>query len=257
MFHLSISADTVFLDLPFLERVRRIADAGFLVEFWGWRDRDIDSIAADPSIRVCAFTGYSKGSMVHPDGVDEFLRSIKDSLPIAAKLRCKSLFLSSGQLSDEGKVMHQVAQHPATLWITAYKALCEIAEIAEKHDLTFNVEHLNTKVDHPGFPFPHVEDVARLIEEVGSPRIKILFDLYHLQIEEGNLTEVIRQFHRFIGHVHVADVPGRHELGTGEINYPHIASVFREVGYDGVIGLEAIPKSNGDRAISGFREAFS
>src|SRR5271163_718093 len=95
---LSVCADTVSLNLPFIERVRQISRAGFLVEFWGWAGRDVDAIASDPSIQVSAFTGYLKGSMVHPDGVEDFLDGIHASLAVAAKLRCRALFLSSGEL---------------------------------------------------------------------------------------------------------------------------------------------------------------
>jgi hypothetical protein len=73
VFRLSVCADTVFTELPFVERARAIARAGFEVEFWGWRGRDLDALAADPAIRVCAFTGYLGGSIVEPGGVDEFL----------------------------------------------------------------------------------------------------------------------------------------------------------------------------------------
>jgi hydroxypyruvate isomerase len=257
MFSLSVCADTVLLGLPFLERVKRISRAGFLVEFWGWSGRDVDTIADDPSIQISAFTGYLKGSMVHPEGVEEFLSGIRTSLAVAAKLRCKSLFLSSGELDNRGQVLHRIASHPATKWITAYKTLCRLAEIAEKFDVVYNLEHLNTKIDHSGFPFSRAEDVAQLLSEVGSPRIKMLFDIYHAQVEEGNLIEKIREFHPFIGHIHVADVPGRHEPGTGEINYPHVVEALIETGYHGVIGLEAFPKSDDLHAMTRFREVFS
>jgi len=257
MFRLSVCADTVLLQLPFGERVQEISRAGFLVEFWNWAGRDIDSLGADSGIQFSAFTGYLKGCMVHPDGVEEFLSGIHTSLPVAAKLRCKSLFLSSGELDHRGQVAHRIASHPATRWISAYKTLCRVAEIAEKHDLVFNVEHLNTKVDHPGFPFSQVEDVVSLLSEVGSPRIKLLFDIYHAQIEEGNVIETIRRARSFIGHVHVADVPGRHEPGTGEIHYRHVAQALREIGYDGVVGLEAFPQAGDLEAMTRFREVFS
>jgi hydroxypyruvate isomerase len=257
MTRLSVCADTVSLSLPFVERVRQISRAGFLVEFWGWPGRDIDAIAGDPSIQISAFTGYLKGSMVHPQGVEDFLSGVKTSLAVAARLRCKSLFLSSGELDSRGQVVHAIASHPATRWITAYKTLCLLAEIAEKHDVIYNLEFLNTKIDHPGFPFSRADDVLCLLSEVGSPRIKMLFDVYHAQVEEGNVAETIRKCHSFIGHIHVADVPGRHEPGTGEINYPYIAQVLRDVGYVGVVGLEAYPQSHDLQAMTRFREVFS
>jgi hydroxypyruvate isomerase len=257
MYSLSVCADTILLQRSFLERVREISRAGFLVEFWSWSGRDLDAIATDPGIQICAFTGYLKGCMVHPEGIEEFLRGIQTSLDAAARLRCKALFLSSGQLDERGQVAHNIAAHPATRWISAYKTLCRVAEIAEKHDLVFNVEHLNTKVDHPGFPFARVEDVVSVLREVGSTRIKLLFDIYHAQVEEGSLIDTIRECHSFIGHIHVADVPGRHEPGTGEIRYRRVAEALREVGYNGVVGLEAYPQADDFEAMTRFREVFS
>jgi hydroxypyruvate isomerase len=257
MYSLSVCADTLFLGLPFVERVKRIAAHGFLVEFWNWPGRDLDPFVDDPSIRISAFTGYTKGSMLHPDGVAAFLDGVRDSLAVAKRLRCKSFFLSPGELDSHGQVAHKVADHPAKKWVTAYKTLCQIAELAEKEDVAYSLEHLNTRVDHPGFSFSRVEDVMNLLEEVGSSRIKLLLDVYHAQIEEGNLVALIRQCRGHIGHVHVADVPGRHEPGTGEINYHRIASVFREIEYEGVIGLEAYPETDDTEALRRFREVFA
>jgi hydroxypyruvate isomerase len=118
------------------------------------------------------------------------------------------------------------------------------------------LENLNTKIDHAGYPLPHVEDVVRLLEEVGSPRIKLLLDIYHAQVEEGNIIQSIRDYGRFIGHVHVADVPGRHEPGTGEINYPKVVQALREIKYEGDIGLEAWAESSDDLAVSRFQSIF-
>ena len=165
MFRLSVCADTVFCDLPFEQRVKEIAQAGFLVEFWGWQGRDIDAIAGDATVRISALTGDSGGSLVHPDGLETFLAGVEKTLPIADKLACRELILHSGEISHEGKIIHPIAKHPATRWITAYKGLCQVAELAEKHDVVYSLEHLNTKVDHAGYPLPRVEDVVRLIAE--------------------------------------------------------------------------------------------
>lgn len=256
MFQLSVCAELMFQELPIEQRFSLIAEAGFLTEFWRWADRDLDAITADSRVKVNAMCGSLTGSMVHPDGVEEFMKWVTDSLPVAKRLNCRNLILLSGELSYEGAVIHPIASHPATMWITAYKVLCEIAELAEKHDVVYHLEPLNSKVEHAGYPFPKVEDVARLITEVNSPRIKMLFDIYHVQTEEGNVMQAIRDYRDLIGYVHVADVPGRHEPGTGEINYPAIAGLLREVGYDGPVALEASPLKDSVEAMQRFREAF-
>jgi len=131
-----------------------------------------------------------------------------------------------------------------------------LGDIAEQHDVVFSLEHLNIKLDHPGYPLANVEDAARLVREVDSPGIKLLLDLYHAQVQEGNLIELIREYHDIVGHIHVADVPGRHEPGTGEINYPQVVETLHEVGYDGVVGLEAFPKNDDYEAMNRFRDIF-
>jgi hydroxypyruvate isomerase len=253
---LSVCAETFFRDLPFVERARKIAAAGFMVDFWRWTDRGIDALAADPSVRIGGFTGYLAGSLVHPDGLTTFLDGVEKTLVVARKLRCRELVLSTGEIDNNGKIVHAIAAHPITRWITAHKGLCRIAELAEQHDVTYSLEPLNKKLDHAGYPLPRAEDAVRLIDEVGSPRIKLLLDVYHMQIEEGNVTQVIRDYGKFVGYVHVADVPGRHEPGTGEINYPHVAAALAAAGYHGTIGLEAYPQDDPNEAMNRFREIF-
>ena len=257
MFELSVCEGTVFPDLPFKQRVKEVAKAGFSIELWGWENDALEDISDDPKIKIASMPGWGPGSMVHPDGVATFLTGTKKNLEIAKKLNCRSLAIATGELDKEGKVIHSIASHPADVWITAYRCLSELAEVAEQNNIFYNFEVLNTKVDHFGYPFPKLEDAARLIEQVGSSRIRMLVDIYHLQIEEGNIIQGIRDYQKLIGHIHVADVPGRHEPGTGEINYPHVVSVLKEIKYNGVIGLEAFPQSDDHLAMNRFREVFT
>ena len=256
MFHLSVCADTVFLDLPFEERVKKIAEADFMVEFWGWKGRNLDVFSNDPSIEVCGFTGTQGGSCVHPEGVVNYVTGIKETTSVAKKLGATFLVIHAGELGPNGEVVHKISTNPATHWITAYKTLSQLAKLGEENGITYTLEVLNTKVDHPGYSINIIEDAVRLVKEVDSPAIRILFDIYHTQIEEGNVVEVLRKYHPYIGHIHVADVPGRHEPGTGELNYRFIAQVLRDVGYPGVVGMEAYPLADSHQAMERFWAAF-
>ena len=260
MYSLSVCAETVFTDLPFIERVVEIAKAGFQIEFWRRSGADVDAIElamqADPGIQIRIFSGSSEGSMMDPRGVQVFLDAVKLRIPVAQRLGCRQMMILTGELGPHGEAVHPIAAHPATRWITAYQVLCQLAEWAEAYDLSYCVENLNTKVDHPGYPLSRVEDAARLVERVGSPRIRMLLDIYHAQVEEGNVVQTIRDFRKFIGHIHVADVPGRHEPGTGEINYEYVATVLRETGYEGAVGLEALPLYGDSQALLSFRQIF-
>ena len=119
------------------------------------------------------------------------------------------------------------------------RALERIGDLGAAADVTFCVENLNTIVDHPGVPLARAKDTLALVEAVDHPNVKMMLDLYHAQIGEGNLVELVRRCGDAIGEVQVADVPGRCEPGTGEIHYPAIARALRDIGFSGTVGLEA------------------
>jgi hydroxypyruvate isomerase len=128
------------------------------------------------------------------------------------------------------------------------KGLKELARVAEQKGVTVCVEHLNTRDSsdpmkgHPGYQGDDLEFCAEVIRKVGSPRVKLLFDIYHVQIMHGDLIRRIDQLRDMIGHVHTAGVPGRGELDAGqEINYPAVIKKLMDVGYAGYVGQEFIP----------------
>ncbi len=143
-------------------------------------------------------------------------------------------------------------------WLAARDTLAEIALLGESAGRVFLLENLNTAVDHPGVPFARAEDTLALIEAVASPYLRLNLDLYHAQIGEGNLIELIRRAGSAIGEIQVADVPGRCEPGTGEIHYPAIARALARLGYRGVVGLEGwAAEGDTERALERFRMAFT
>ncbi len=125
------------------------------------------------------------------------------------------------------------------MWVAAARTLARVAELGEREGVVFCLENLNTAVDHPGTPFARAADTRSLVQAVDSPHLRMNLDLYHAQIGEGNLVELVRESVPWVGEVQVADVPGRCEPGTGEIHYPAVARALRDAGYAGVVGLEA------------------
>jgi hydroxypyruvate isomerase len=134
--------------------------------------------------------------------------------------------------------------------ITALKAG---ARIVEPEGITIILEPLNVLVDHPRQLIVHSAQAARVLEAVGSANVKMLFDIYHQQISEGNLTLNIRKHHRLIGYFQLADHPGRHEPTTGEINYPFVLKTIHDVGYRDPIGMEMSPKTDPMTAFKAIR----
>ena len=121
-------------------------------------------------------------------------------------------------------------------------ALRQIVGLAESKGVTICMELLNSKVDHAGYMADRTRWGVELVERVGSPRFKLLYDIYHMQIQEGDVIRTIREHHAAIAHYHTAGVPGRHELGDNqELNYPAIVRAIRETGYQGFLGQELIP----------------
>ncbi len=138
----------------------------------------------------------------------------------------------------------------------AADTLRRVADLGAAAGRTFVLENLNTAVDHPGTPFARAADTLALVRGVDHPNLRLNLDLYHAQIGEGNLVELVREALPWIGEIQVADVPGRCEPGTGEIRYEAVARVLREVGYDGVVGMEAWASGDADAALDAFAAAF-
>jgi hydroxypyruvate isomerase len=256
-FTLAVSSEMVFLDLPHLERVRRIHELGFAVEIWDWTAKDIDALAATGAT-FTSMTGYVSGRLADPDGADELLRTAERSVAVAHRLGGPLLNLHGTGLDDRGLPVVPAHQVTGAMWLQAEKALSRIAGLGEREGVTFVLENLNTGVDHPGVPFGRAADVVALVEAVDSPHLRVMLDLYHAQIGEGNLIELLRRAAAVVGEVQVADVPGRCEPGTGEINYPAVARVLAELGYRGTVGLEGwASEEDSTRALERFRTAFT
>jgi hydroxypyruvate isomerase len=113
--------------------------------------------------------------------------------------------------------------------------------IVQKHEVTLILEPMNIRVDHKNHCLYGSEPTVRILKEVACPRIKMLFDLYHLHITEGDLCGHLQQFFPYLGYVQVADHPGRHEPGTGEIHYARVLRQLHDLGYRGYVGLENRP----------------
>jgi hydroxypyruvate isomerase len=254
-FELAVSSEMVFTELPIIDRVRRIDDMGFAVEIWSWHDKDLQALA-DTGARFSSMTGYLHGDLIDPATADEVVRTAELSIKAAETLRVPRLNLHTAELVD-GKAARPRYRANGEMWTTALRTLERIGELGAAAGVTFCVENLNTIVDHPGVPLARAKDTLALVEGVGHPNVKMMLDLYHAQIGEGNLIELIRRCGDAIGEIQVADVPDRCEPGTGEINYRAIARALRDMSYRGTVGLEAWASVDSAAALAAFRDAFA
>jgi hydroxypyruvate isomerase len=255
-FRLAVCAEMVFLDQPFAERVRRIDDLGFEVEMWNWSSKQIDDLARTGAT-FSSMTGYLTGALADPSGAEELLRSAQLSLEVADRLNCPRLNIHGTGLNDRGLPVVPVEVVTPPMWLAAARTLTRLAALGERAGRVFTLENLNTAVDHPGTPFAKADDTLALVAAVDSPHLRLNLDLYHAQIGEGNLSQLVERALPYLGEIQVADVPGRQEPGTGEIHYPAIAAALRRLGYDGVVALEAWASGDSEKALSRFRQAFT
>lgn len=255
-FGLAVCAEMIFRDLPILERVKRIHDLGFQVEIWDWTKHDIAALASSGAT-FSSMTGYIGGTLADDEGADELVRTAAQSIPVAKELGIPRLNLHGTGLDGEGLPVKAGAEMTGDMWIKAADTLNRIADLGEEHGVTFVLENLNLDVDHPGVPFARAEDVLTLVSMVDRPEVRIMLDLYHAQIGEGNLVELVRRCGNYIGEIQVADVPGRCEPGTGEIHYPAVAKALMDMGYRGNIGLEGWASGDDLLALERFRKAFT
>ena len=167
-------------------------------------------------------------------------------MPIAKRLGVKKLCVVAG---EETKGYSREDQIQAV--IAALKAG---ARIVEPEGITIILEPLNVLIDHPRQLIVHSDEAAMVLKAVGSSNVKMLFDVYHQQISEGNLTGNIRKYRDLIGYFQIADHPGRHEPTTGEINYPYVLRTIHEIGYRDPIGMEMSPKTDPMAAFKAIRE---
>jgi len=253
---LAVCAEMVHLDLPFAQRVRRIAEQGFLVEIWDWTTKDVAELAATGA-RFSSMTGYVSGTLADEDGAAELLRTAGQALEVAEQLDCPRLNVHGTGLDPRGLPVRSTDVVTPAMWLTAARTLGRLAELGERAGRVFTLENLNTAVDHPGTPFARAADTLALVEAVDHPNLRMNLDLYHAQIGEGNLVELVERAGPAIGEIQVADVPGRCEPGTGEIHYPAVARALAKAGYTGVVGLEAWASGDPDLALTRFREAFT
>lgn len=243
----SVCIETLFTNKPFEQRLEYVADLGFpAFEFWTRQGKDMNitlALKAALRLEVAAF-GASSASMVDPAQRQQFLGDVTRAASLAVDLACANLIVASGPAMP-GVPREEQRWHLVDV-------LKEAAETAADADVVLVLEPLNQR-DHPGTFLSSSDEGFAIVREVGSPNVKLLFDIYHQQISEGDLTRRLVDNLDLIGHIHVADVPGRHEPGTGEINYEHLFGILREQKYKGFVGLEYFPRVDAAASLKAVR----
>ncbi len=251
--------ETLYTELPFLSRFQAAKHDGFgAVEFWSWTDKDLDAVreaAERADIVIAGFNGDADFSLIDPAQKADYLAFLRRSAEAARKVGARSLTIHSNALGEGGVVVNSHPELSDTVKLCAmFDGLNGCAEIAGETGVSMNLEALNTTTDHVGNFLASTRMAAELVTLVGSPKLKILYDVYHMQLNEGSLCDTIRAYAGQMGHIHVADAPGRHEPGTGEINYRRVFTCLKDSGYQGLIGYELFPETTTEAAVRAIME---
>jgi hydroxypyruvate isomerase len=219
------------------DRIRAAHAAGLrAVEFHLWRDKpmaEVRDALRETGMVLLSFVVEPRRSLVDPAQHGEFLQAVRDSLQAAQQAGARCLVVASGFTRAE--VSRQV-QHDEAVGI-----LRQAASLAEQAGVMLLLEPLNTRVDHPGMYLDSTAEGLDIIEEVGSPNLRLLYDAYHSAVMDEQPGEVLKGRVHLVGHVQVADHPGRAEPGTGMLDWAARVSALRDVGYRGSVGLEYRP----------------
>lgn len=193
--------------------------------------------------------GYAGGGEINKglnrvENHDLIVENLRKNIPLASKAGVPSVITFSGVragMADEEGARNTVV------------GLKRIRSLAEDHDVTVCLELLNSKINHPDYMCDHTAWGVKVIEEINSPKIKLLYDIYHMQIMEGDLIDTITKHHQWLGHYHTGGVPGRHELNEHqEIRWDAVMRAIAETGFAGYVAHEFVPLGD---PFTGLRQA--
>lgn len=227
--------------LPWARRLEIFAEHGFAAtEYNGLMNhplseveamrKKLDSLGMQMGIFVANPKGWNEAGMVLPEQREAFLAQVRQALTYHKVIGNDRCTVITGP--------EKVGLPRGQQRINVIEALRRAADLLEKTELTLVVEPLNQWVDHAGYFLSTSEEAAEVMHAVNSTHIKILFDIYHQQITEGNLINNIRRYYQYIGYFQVGDVPGRREPGTGEVNWKNVFKAIYDLGYKGILGME-------------------
>lgn len=246
-YKLSVMLWTVFRDMPFEERLQKISDAGYkyvelIGEYAKWSDADFDRINAKRKALGITFdtTAGLKNGVGNPKERPAVVEEMKSALTTMARIECPSMIVMSGNVVPG---MPRQQQHQSC--IDGLKAMAEVVEgkkIAGQ-PVKLLLENIDPE-ENPKYYLTSVAEGFEIVKAVNHPQVEFLYDFFHEQISEGNLIKKIEPNLRHIGIVHIADVPGRHEPGTGEINYANIFRKLNELNYRGTVAMEFLPTTD-------------
>ncbi|MBC8370343.1 MAG: TIM barrel protein [Planctomycetes bacterium] len=235
---LALNIEMWLSDRPFTDRIAKAKEMGFNhVEFWPWRNKNLGAIAdacAQHQVKITQFTawGFNPG-MNNPQNHKKFVDEITAACDAAKQIGAPMMTVVAGN-DQHGMSQTEMHDHVIT-------GLNLVKDIAAENEIMLILEPMNIRRDHHGHCLYGSEGALRICRAVDSPWVKINWDLYHMQISEGDLCGHLNEGFDQVGYIQLADHPGRHEPGTGEINYSRVLKELVKLGYNKPIGVECSP----------------
>ena len=224
----------VFADTDkIIEGMKQAKAAGFdTVEFWDWTNKDVERIAQvqkELGLSISSICAKDRGTLADPSTHECAVKGLEETIEVAKKLGCSKIIVTA----DEIPGFDREESHKNI--VEGFKKMAPIAEAA---DVTLILEPIWSPF--PGF-FRDSEEPFKVIEEVGSNNLKLLYDIFHYQLMEGNILNTLKNHINEIGHIHIASAPDRTEITDGELDYACILKAIKALDFDGYVGLEYMP----------------
>ena len=239
-----------FGKMDFCEAIAKIAQLGFdAAETYNWKSLDLDAVrnACEQSGVELLSMCTTEFNMTNPAKREDWLNGLKESCAAAKRVGASKLITQVG--ADTGE--ERTHQHDSIV-----AALKQAKPILEDSGVTIMIEPLNIYVNHPGYYLWSSREAFEIIHEVDHPLVKVVYDIYHQQVMEGNIIPSITQNLDCIAHLHSAGHPGRHELQFGENDYKVIFAAVDKAGYTGACGLEYGPTMDSVESLKEFRRIY-
>lgn len=257
-FDISIMLWTVFRDLAFEQRLEKVAEAGYrnvelVGEYAKWSEAEFERANAKRKQLGMKFdcTAGLKFGVSNPAHREPLLAELRRALPVMERIECPAMIVMSGNTVPG---MSREVQHQSC--VESLKAAAKTVEgkSIDGQPARLLLETIDPE-ENPQYYLTHVSEALQVVQEVAHPQVELLYDFYHEQISAGNLIEKLQKSIRKLALVHIADVPGRHEPGTGEINYENIFRKLGELNYTGMVAMEFLPSSDPVQKLRAAREA--
>lgn len=237
-------------ETDFSDAIKRVKALGYdAAETYNWKNLDLNRVSdtlQETGVELLSMC-TTEFRLTDPEYRNAWVEGVHETCIAAKKLNVKKLITQVG--NDTGK--DACAQHASIV-----EGLKAGKPILEKYGITVMIEPLNTLVNHPGYYLWSSKEAFDIVKEVGSENVKVIYDIYHQQVMEGNIIPSVVNNLQYIAHLHGAGHPGRHEMQLGESNYRYIIDQIDKAGYKGALGLEYSPLMNSEESLKKAKELF-